>query len=318
MQTIAETLNLTLHEEMERDPAIIVLGEDVALFGGRVNVTKGLFKKFGGRRVIDTPINEELFIGFAIGAAQVGLRPVVEFCHSTFVTIDLNNIRRLGVWSWINAQKVHVPVVVRVKWGSDGLGHELSSSPLSTIVDHLGLTVVAPSTPRQAKGLLAHSLRGDVPVIFLEDGKIYHKKGPVPPGEYLYPFGVSEIRKPGSDITLIGYGHLTEFAEQTAFSLSDALIDAEVLDLVSLAPLDTETIVASAKKTGHALIFSEEPGMSGFSSKLIATILTAVPSCKTVVVAPPPVPLPFGSAGKSMYPSVADAVQAATTLISRS
>ncbi len=304
--TGAQALNEALHEEMERDSNIILLGEDIGKFGGRHSVTDGLLERFGSKRVIDTPINEELFMGIAIGAAQVGLRPVIEFAHGTFATIDLNNIRRAGIWDWISGYKLRVPIVIRVKWGtgrSDGFGHELSSSVLSSLINHMGLAIVAPSTPRQAKGLLKTSLRGDKPVIFLEPGKLYDYMDEVPVEDYTLPFGCAELTKEGKDISVITHASLTNFAKKAAANPILKGIDLEILNLVSIKPLDEAKIIETAQKTKRVIILDDEPDpLNALSAKLTALIYQKCPGAHVRWFGPKRVPLPFGPLEREVLP----------------
>ena len=298
--TGAQAIQEALDEEMERDSSIFIFGEDVGSLGGRRGATTGLFKKYGHRRVIDTPINEELFLGIAIGAAQTGLRPVVEFGHGTFVTIDLNNIRRAGIWDWVSGFKLKTPILIRVKWGSDGLGHELSSSPLSSILNHLGLTIVAPSNPRQLKGLIKYALRGDKPVIILEHGDLYEKKGEVPRDDCVFPVGSAEYRRRGDHISVVAYSLYVDIVEEAANSLLKDGIDVEILDLISLDPLDQKKILETSRKNKKVLIIDEEPGGGALAMKLYATIKQEYPETVVSWLSPLATPLPFGPFGKTV------------------
>jgi pyruvate/2-oxoglutarate/acetoin dehydrogenase E1 component len=311
--SIAQALNRTLRDEMRRDPSIFLYGEDVE-YGGRAGVSKGLRAAFGPQRVIDTPINEELFVSIGIGAAQVGLRPIVEFCHGAFATMDLHNFRRLGIWRFFCADKISVPVVVRLRWGTEGLGHELSSTPISALVGNLGLTIVAPTTPRLAKGLLTNALRTDKPTVLIEDDSLYALRGPLPEGDLVIPFGNAELRKRGTDISFIAYGRGVIKAEAAANMLGEVAIDAEVLDLVSLEPLDTDAILESASKTGRVVILAEEPGESGFPASLKSLILSNTTALVSIA-APKAVPLPFGAIGKHVSLSIRDVVAVAQQLV---
>ncbi|MFY9462435.1 MAG: transketolase C-terminal domain-containing protein [Candidatus Sungiibacteriota bacterium] len=275
--TLSQALNESFFEEMERNERILILGEDIGSFGGRSKVTKGLLKKFGKERVRDTPLNEELFVSIAIGAAQAGLRPVVEFAHGTLLTLATSDIFRMGIWRWICADRFSLPIVIRVKVGGMA-GPELATSLLSVFINLMGITIVAPSTPYQAKGLLKFSLRSNKPIIFLENVWLYPKTGNVPSDDYLYPIGVGEFRKKGKDVSIITYSALNDLAGEVAEELTRERISVEILDLVSLKPLDLEKIIETAQKTKKVIILGDEPtGPGGLFAHIYIHIKERLP-----------------------------------------
>ena len=302
----AEALNQALDEEMSRDENIVIFGEDVGRFGGKNKVTKNLWLKYGPRRVVDTPLNEELFASIAIGAAQCGLRPVIEFAHGPFLTIDLNNIRRAGIWDWISAYQLRIPIVMLTNWRSAELGHELSSAVLSNILNLLGITIVIPSTPTQAKGLLKTALRENSPVIFLEHRLLYTKKETVPSGDYTYPFGNAEFRRHGRDLSIITYSALVDLVER---SLAGFPYDIEILDLVSIKPLDYKKIVETARRTGKVLIVDGEPDeYNPLSAAIKSIIYKECPGINIYWLGAPKIPLPTGPLEGEIYIKHSDVI----------
>lgn len=296
--TFAGAINEALTEEMERDSTIFIMGEDVATIEGRWGTTVGMIKKFGKNRIIDTPINEELFLGVAMGAAQTGMRPIIEFCHGTLPLISASDIFRMGMWKWIGANKFDLPIVVRVKLGTGftHLGPELSSTVISPFLNLLGIKMVAPSTPYQAKGLFKTALRGNDPIIFFEHVSLYSKLGEVPALKYALPLNLGEFRKRGGSLSLLSYSNLTDIAEEAARELVNEGIDIEILDLVSLKPLDKNKILETAKKTKKIIVLDHEAYDGG---GLFATIYTLIkkemPDAYIIPLTTKPMPIPFGS-----------------------
>ncbi len=254
-----EALRQALDEEMERDDRVFLMGEEVAQYNGAYKVSKGLLDKYGERRVIDTPITELGFTGLGVGAAMVGLRPVIEWMTLNFslLAIDqvINNAAKLRHMS---GGQISVPIVFR---GPNGPAEYLSSQhsqALQSLYAHIpGTKVVAPATPADAKGLLKAAIRDDNPVVVLESELMYAWEGDVPEGEHVVPIGKADVKRSGNDITLITYSKAIRVTQQTADELAKEGIEAEIVDLRSLRPIDEETIYASVRKTNRAVIIEE-------------------------------------------------------------
>lgn len=270
-----QALNDTLREELTRDENVVLMGEEIGVFEGSYKITAGLLKEFGPRRVVDTPISENGFVGMAVGAAMLGLRPVVEIMTFNFITPAMDEILN-------HAAKIHymfggqtaVPMVIRTPGGG---GQQLSathSQNLETWFAHIpGLYVVAPSNPQDAKGLLRTSIRSNNPVIFIEHLGLYNTKGEVTEGDHIVPFGKARIAKEGTDLTVVSYSRMASQALEVAQRLEqENKWSVEVIDLRSLRPLDKDTIVESVKKTGRAIIFEEDWRSYGIGAEIAATI----------------------------------------------
>ena len=269
-----EALNLALKEEMRKDARIIVLGEEVALYQGAYKVTQGLFSEFGGKRVKDTPISEEIIIGAAIGAAMGGLKPVAELMTINFALLAMDQIIN-------NAAKIHymfggqakVPLVIRVPQGAGKqLGAQHSQHLEAYFMHCPGLRVVLPSSPADAKGLLKASIRDENPVIFIEDQGLYSTKGQVPSEDYVLPLGKANIIKSGEDITIISYSRMVLDCIEASVELEKQGINAEIIDLRCLNPLDKKTIINSVKKTRMAIV-ANEAWMTGSAAAEISSLI---------------------------------------------
>ncbi len=268
--TYREALNQALREEMSRDEDVLLMGEEVAQYNGAYKVSKGLLDEFGERRVIDTPITEESFTGIGIGAAMAGLKPVVEWMTFNFSIQALDQvINNAAKIRHMSGGQFEVPVVFR---GANGPAEYLSSQHsqnLSAIYSHIpGLKVVAPATPYDAKGLLKSAIRDPNPVVFMEAELLYSLKGDVPKEEYLVPIGKADVKKEGSDVTILSFCKVVNLALQTAEKMKEMDIDAEVLDIRSLRPLDEKTIVDSVNKTNRCVIVDESWPVSSFGAYL--------------------------------------------------
>lgn len=270
-----EALNLALREEMKRDSSIVVIGEEVGYYEGAYKVTQGLLAEFGDERVKDMPISEEIIVGTAIGAAMGGLRPVAELMTINFSLLAFDQIIN-------NAAKIHymfagqatVPIVIRAAQGSGTQLGAQHSQQLEVYFMHCpGLRVVVPSTPMDAKGLLKAAIRDDNPVLFIEGQGLYSMQGEVPPGDYTIPFGRANIIREGKDITFISYLKMTHECVDAADELANEGIDAEVIDLRTLNPLDKATIYESVRKTGLALV-ANEAWRTGSAGAEIASLIT--------------------------------------------
>jgi len=272
--TYAEAVRAALREEMQKDPCVFVMGEDIGLYGGAFGVTRGLLEEFGDERVRDTPISEAVIAGAAIGAALTGMRPVAEFQFSDFMAIGLDQIvNQAAKIRFMFGGHAEVPVVFRAPLGSGTGAAAQHSQSLEAWFAHVpGLKVVMPSTPTDVKGLLISSIHDPNPVIFLEHKVLYRQKGPVPVGEYSIPLGKADVKRPGKDLTIIALSIMVPRALAVAERLAQEGIEAEVIDPRTLRPLDEETFVNSARKTGHVLIVHEAVQTGGFGGEIAARI----------------------------------------------
>jgi pyruvate dehydrogenase E1 component beta subunit len=269
-----EALNAALREELRRDERVVLLGEDIGVFGGAYRVTEGLLDKFGPQRVVDTPIAEEGFVGAAIGSAMLGLRPVVELMTINFSLVAYDQIvNNAAKIRYMFGGEAKVPVVIRMPGGA---GHQLSaqhSHSLEVIYGLIpGLLVVAPTTPEDAKGMLKSAIRSDNPVMFLESMSLYNVRGIVPPGDYTTPIGKAAVRRAGSDVTVVGVSRMAVLAFEAAKQLEEEDIDAEVIDLRSIRPIDWEPIVESVRKTGHCVVVEEGWSTYGVTAEIAAGV----------------------------------------------
>ncbi len=270
-----EALNMALREEMRRDPLVFVMGEGIAERGGSYKVTDQLYKEFGYDRVIDTPISEASFAGAGVGAAVAGTRPVVEILFIDFSMLVLDQIvNQAAKYNFMSGGKGRVPMVLRTQGGAgNGLAAQHSQS-LEAIYYHIpGLKVVMPSTPHDAKGLLKSSIRDDDPVVFIEHKLLYMTKGDVPEGEYLIPLGIADVKKAGDDVTVVTYSFMTLKCLEAAQALEKEGISVEVIDLRTLKPMDTETILESVRKTGKAVVVHEACKRGGIGGDIAAMIM---------------------------------------------
>ena len=270
-----DAIRSTLIEEMERDPSVVLLGEDIGLYQGTFRITADLLTRFGPRRVIDTPIAEEGFVGAAIGMAMLGLRPVVEMMTWNFSLLAFDQIvNNAAKVRYFSGGQVNVPLVIR---GPNGAGVQLSaqhSQSLEVLYAHVpGLRVVMPATPADAKGMLRTAIRGKDPVIFLEHAALYGTKGQVPDGDYTVPFGLAEIARPGRDLTIVTFGRMLSVAQAAARRLAEEGIDAEVINLRSLRPLDRQTLLESVTRTHRAVVVQEQWRPFGAAAEISATIM---------------------------------------------
>jgi 2-oxoisovalerate dehydrogenase E1 component beta subunit len=273
--TLVQAVRDALREELERDPRIVLLGEDIGRNGGVFRATEGLWERFGAERVVDTPLAESGIVGMAIGMALAGLRPVAEIQFADFVYPAFDQIvSELAKFRYRSAGQFTAPVVIRAPSGG-GIkgGHYHSQSPEAYFIHTAGLKVVMPSTPADAKGLLASAMRDPDPVIFLEPKALYRTaKGEVPDNDAAVPLGKARIARRGSDVTLVTYGATVRVAEEAAAQAESAGTDVEVIDLRTLWPLDIEAVIGSVEKTGRAVVLHEAPRTCGFGAELAALI----------------------------------------------
>ncbi len=273
--TLLEAIRETLLTEMARDRRVFVLGEDVGREGGVFRATEGLLQRFGPERVIDTPLNEGGIVGMAIGMALNGLRPVVEIEFADFIYPAFDQIvSELAKFRYRSGGQFTAPVVLRAPSGG-GIkgGHYHSQSPEAYFIHTAGLTVVMPSTPADAKGLLTSAVRGPDPVLFFEPKALYRTvKGEVPEGEHLVPFGKGRIVRPGGDLTLVAWGAMVPVAEKAAERAVGEGVEIEVIDPRTLWPLDIALIEDSVNRTGRAVVLHEAPRTCGFGAEVAALI----------------------------------------------
>jgi len=316
-----EALNDALREEMERDPNVFILGEDIGFFGGAFKVTEGLFAEFGEKRVIDTPIAEGLIVGAAIGAAMVGLRPIAELMTVNFALLAMDQIvNHAAKIRYMFGGKTKVPLVVRAPGGGGSqLGAQHSQSLESYFLHCPGLKVVIPATPEDAKGLLKESIRDDNPVIFLEHEHLYNTKGEVPSEEYTIPLGKAALKRTGTDITIIAYSNMVLTALEAADHLEKEGISVDLIDLRTLNPLDTATIRASVKKTNRAIIVEEDWKTGGVGAEISAQIyehLFTALDAPIIRIAGKDVPMPYAkNLERAAIPQVDDILQAAINIL---
>lgn len=274
--TMREALNQALFEEMTLNPDVFMLGEDIGVFEGSYKVTAGLLKEFGEKRVIDTPIAEEVIVGVGIGAAMLGLRPVAEIMTINFVLVAMDQVvNHAAKIRYMFGGEVGVPLVIRTPGGG---GQQLTaqhSQSLEVMFAHVpGLKVVAPSSPRDAKGMLKAAIRDDNPIMFIENISLYNVRGEVPDEEFVASLDKAEIVRSGTDISLIGHSKGVVLALEAARRLSEESgIEAEVVDLRSLRPLDRETIVDSVKRTNRAVLIEEGWPTYGITAEVSATLM---------------------------------------------
>jgi pyruvate dehydrogenase E1 component beta subunit len=273
--TYRQALNDTLGEELARDPNVLLMGEEIGVFQGSYRITEGLLQEFGPKRVVDTPIAEEGFVGLAVGAAMLGLRPVVEIMTINFILVAIDQVvNHASKINYMFGGQVSVPMVIRTPSGGTGqLGATHSQSFENWFAYCPGLKVVVPSTPYDAKGLMRSAIRDNDPVIFIESLALYDTKGEVPEeSDYTVPIGVAEVKRQGTDVTVVAYSRMTVIAMQVAQRLEKEGISVEVVDLRSLRPLDRPTIVESVKKTGRAVVIAEDWYSYGVTAEIVATI----------------------------------------------
>ena len=269
-----EAVASALAEEMRRDEKVFVMGEDVAIVGGVYKATKGLLEEFGPERVRNTPLSELAILGTATGAAMCGARPVAEIMHVDFIGCGFDIVlNQMSKMCYKTNGQVTVPLVVRTQCGRGRSNGCTQSQSLESLFTHIpGLKVVMPSTPYDVKGLLKSAIRDDNPVIFIEHKGLYQTRGEVPEEEYLIPLGQADVKRNGKDLTIITYSKSVLMALDAAKELETAGIDAEVIDLRTLVPMDFETVAASVRKTGRVVVVHEACERGGFGGEIVAQI----------------------------------------------
>lgn len=327
VKTMREALNEALFQEMRRDPGVIIIGEDVSggaggssgnrdAAGGIFGVTKGLINEFGDKRVIDTPISESAIIGLANGAALAGMRPVAELMFADFVGVAMDQIyNQMAKFRYMFGGKAKAPIVVRMSMGA---GMNAAAQHSQTIYSMLssvpGLKVVVPSTPADAKGMLAAAIRDDDPVIFLEHKALYSSKGEVPDGEYVAPLYGARLVQPGKDATVVALGRMVPFAAKAAGKLAEDGITVDLIDLRSTSPIDEELILESLSLTGRLVVVDESNPICSIASEIAAIAAEkgfGSLRAPVVRVTAPHTPVPFARELERMYVPGPDRIEAA-------
>jgi len=266
-----EAVRHALAEELERDPNVVVMGEEVAQFNGAYKVTEGLLAKFGPQRIVDTPISEAGFIGMGVGASMLGIRPVMELMFWSFYSVAFDQIlNNAANVRYMSGGQINCPIVIRGPAnGGTNVGATHSHTPENILAHHPGVKVVVPSTAYDAKGLLKSAIRDNDPVFYLENTLLYGEKGEVPAAEYLIPLGLADVKRPGTDLTIVTYGRCVLHSLAAAAVLEkEHEVSVEVVDLRSIRPLDIDTVLASVARTHRVLIVEEQKPFCSVGSQL--------------------------------------------------
>ena len=317
--TYLEAISQALHEEMARDERVFMMGEDIGIYGGAFKITEGFLERFGEWRVLDTPLSESGIVGAAIGAAMMGMRPVVEMQFADFISCAFDQITEVAAknhYRW----GAPVPLVIRAPFGGGVHGGPFHSEcPEGWFFHSPGLKIVAPSTPYDAKGLLIAAIRDPNPVIYFEHKFLYRRiKAVLPEGEIVVPIGKADVKRSGEDLSVITYGAMVHVALEAAEALAQDSIQVEVVDLRSLMPFDTDTIYASVKKTSKAIILHEDNKTGGVGAEIAARLSE---DCfdhldgPIVRIAAPDTPVPFSTPLEEFFlPNAKDVIAAAKKL----
>jgi pyruvate/2-oxoglutarate/acetoin dehydrogenase E1 component len=321
--TYADALREALREEMQSNSNVILLGEEIGVFGGAYKVTRGLLDEFGSERVKDTPISEIAIAGAAVGMALTGLKPVAEIMYMDFLPICLDQLAtQAAKIRFMSGGQLKVPMVLRTQY-SLGRQHGSQHSQFfpALFFQVPGLKVVLPGTPYDAKGLLKSAIRDENPVLFIECGVLYRTKGLVPEEEYLVPLGQAEVKRKGEDVTIVGVSRLVGEALSAAKKLEERGISAEIIDVKTLQPLDLGTIVESVKRTGRLIVASDDVKSGGVGSEISAIVMEAsfdYLDAPITRVGCPDIPVPFSPSLEQMYmPNADKIVQAVDDIMGR-
>lgn len=312
-----EAISQALMEEMDRDPAVFIMGEEVGVWGGTYAVTKGFYDRYGPDRVKDTPIAENAILGGAIGAAMVGQRPIAELMTINFAFSAMEYlVNQAAKLRYMFGGQFMLPLVIRaVGGGGRQLSATHSQTPDAIFAHFPGLKVVSPGTPEDAKGLLKSAIRSNDPILFIEHATLYQVRGEVPESEYTIPIGKSKIQRPGKDLTIVTYCKGLELSMKAADELSKQGIEAEIVDLRTLRPLDMEPVLESFKKTNRAIIVEEGWKSYGVGSEIVSRIYEEAfdyVDAPIIRVAQKEVPLPYNrTLEQAALPQVADIIAAA-------
>jgi pyruvate dehydrogenase E1 component subunit beta len=316
-----EAISQALWEEMEKDPDVFIMGEEVGVWGGSYAVTRGFYDHFGAGRVKDTPISESTIVGAAIGAALTGLRPVAEIMTINFAFSAFEHIvNQAAKLHYMFAGQMVLPLVIRtVSGGGRQLAATHSQTPDVIFAHFPGLKVVAPGTPEDAKGLLKSAIRSDDPVLFIESATLYQLRGEVPEGDYTIPIGKSKVQRPGKDVTIVTYSKMLEISMKAADRLAQEGIEAEVVDLRTLRPLDMAPVIASFKKTNRAVVVEEGWRSYGVGAEIASRIYEEAfdyLDAPVQRVAQKEVPLPYNrSLEQYALPQVEDVIKAVKEVV---
>ena len=314
--TMREAISQALMEEMDRDPKVFIMGEEVGVWGGTYAVTKGFYDKYGPERVKDTPIAESVIVASAIGAAMVGQRPIAELMTINFAFAAMDSIvNQAAKLHYMFGGQFKVPLVIRaVGGGGRQLGATHSQTPDVIFAHFPGLKVVSPGTPEDAKGLLKSAIRAEDPILFIEHAAMYQVRGEVPDEEYLIPIGKSKVQRPGEDVTIVTYCKGLELSMKAAEELAKDGIDVEIIDLRTLRPLDMEPVLESFKKTNRAVVVEEGWKSYGVGAEITSRIYEEAfdyVDAPILRVAQKEVPLPYNrTLEQSALPQVPDIVSA--------
>ncbi|MCI8403093.1 MAG: alpha-ketoacid dehydrogenase subunit beta [Lachnospiraceae bacterium] len=272
--TYKDAIREAMCEEMRRDESVYFMGEDIGAYCGAFGVSKGMLEEFGPERILEPPISETAFVGAGVGSAITGMRPIVELMFSDFMAVCYDQImNQAAKMHFMFAGKVSVPMVIRTASGGGTGAAAQHSQSLEQMYCHVpGLKVVVPSTAYDAKGLLKASIRDNNTVVFLEQKRLYKTKGLVPEEDYTIPLGVADVKREGKDVSIITYGRMVQMSLQVAEKLEKEGISVEVVDLRTLSPLDTEAIIATAKKTHRVVVVHEAVQFGGFGGEVVSTI----------------------------------------------
>ena len=317
--TYGEAIGEALRQEMRRDPRVFLIGEDISYYGA----TKGLHEEFGEERVRNTPISESAIVGSAIGASLNGMRPVAEISLCDFLMVCMDQVvNQAAKYRYSTGGAVNLPLVIRTSYGArGGIGAQHTQNLYAIFLQAPGIKVALPATPYDAKGMLLAAIRDPNPVLFFEHHLLYGVKGPVPEEDYVVPLGLAQVRREGGDLSIIATGKMVQESLAAAEKLAAGGLQAEVVDVRSLAPLDRETIRRSARKTGHVLVVDEAPQTGGVTGEIGMTI---VEDCFDYLHAPvarlgaKDYPMPFNRAlAQSLIPHQEDIYQACLSLLGR-
>jgi pyruvate dehydrogenase E1 component beta subunit len=314
-----KAINEALHEEMARDERVFVIGEDVGAPGGAFGGTRGLLQAFGERRVRDTPISESAIMGLALGAAMKGLRPVVEIMFADFLPVCMDQIvNQIAKSRFMFGGQFSAPLVIRAPGGAGLNAGPQHSQSLEAWFAHIpGLKVVVPATPADAKGLLKSAIRDDDPVLVLEHKALYASSGQVPDGDHLVPIGKAEVCRPGKDVTIVTLSRMVQQALEAAETLAGKGIEAEVIDLRSLTPLDKDAILQSVEKTSRLVVAHEAVKSFGIGAEIAAMVnedMVDILDAPVARVGAPFSPVPFSQENEYL-PNAADVVRAVEKVI---
>jgi acetoin:2,6-dichlorophenolindophenol oxidoreductase subunit beta len=319
--TYLEAVREAMAQEMRRDKEVFLIGEDIGVYGGAFGVTGGMLEEFGGERVRDTPISEAAIAGCATGAALMGMRPIMELMFMDFITISMNQlVNQAAKIRFMFGGKAKIPMVIRTPSGSGtGAAAQHCQSLEAWFIHTPGIKVVSPSNPYDAKGLLVAAIRDNNPVLFIEHKLLYRSRGNVPEELYELPLGKAEIKREGKDITIIAYSIMLQRSLEAAEKLAEKGIEAEVVDVRCLKPLDEETILGSVEKTGRALIVHEAPKTGGFGGELTAVIASGRAfDCLDAPIrrlAGRDIPIPYNrNLEKAAVPQIEDIIRVASEL----